>query len=1225
MRAFLSCSILILLAMHSFGDETFDKLLNAGKYKEAIEYADQKIPPASRNAAMWVKIAEANEKAGLIEKALASYMVSWRMNPNDYASLLGAARIYNKLKQYDNAVNMAKKALDQKFTGEASWEYARACIALKKPAEAKKALEKVIETDPANIVANRELGIIYYNDKQYKQAVPLLKKSYEKKATAEVAYQIGKCYLEIKKTDAAIEYLKKAIAKKATLYEAGLDLARAYYHEKNFSGAASEYSRIEGKVTLTAEDYFYHGKSLEEIDKKGAAVAAYRKAVGRYASSKKKEAIIARYKVGKEDLKKKRYSDALTQFKFIQSADPKALMITDIYFLLADAYLGAKQSAQAIKSLEKAIALDATNIEAYARLADLYTKNKMAEKAKATYEKMMSLSPNDPNVYLVLGQYNLKAKKYAEALDLFVKSNGLEKSASALEGIAQAASAMKQWDKARDAAESAVNMDGSRYTSRKILAEALVKEKSYKEAKVHLEVLVKKEPSKKKYWVDLAECYRATNDIENLAKADAKIIKLDKKNTTSRLRHAKYNQEKGNKNKAYSLYKELSLLRPKDPVVFNNLYKIALEKKDKPSAITYLKKYVALNQKDADAQKMLGDLLYEKKDLDGALVAYRKVIKIDPGIKGFYKRYADIVLAKGKQDEVIKALTGVINSGEADVGTYTTLGMIYMKKKQYTKAKEMYQQALMIEPQNTDALSALGECQAKLGDISGAVITYEQAVMMNPKAVEEYKDLGKLYLKQKKTEQAMKAFGKYLDKKPKDQEIAKKVGDYHFDKKEYKEAAKYLSIVSGKAGNDFNHQLRLCEAYYHSKNYKKTIEYCDKLIKRKPKPNTKQKLLKMKAEAYEETKQITKALLAYDEYCKMPGVRDADIAFKRAFLREEKNPDLAKKIYNDNITKYPTDSRNYLQLGLMYSKNKATLAKAAPMLEKAADRAGKDKKLWLQIAQIYGKLGKEDKELDAYRKYIEVDPQNLDANIRIGTILLEKGKITEGMVYLETANTFAPDNIDVIIPLSSGYLKTNRTKEAIELLKKAKSLKPDDVEVRRNLYKAYNKIGEKKMAMEEIKDLLTKKRDNRLLFLYAEMLLEEGKVKDAENAIEDIMATEPDNIEALMLLAKIQRSRKKYDEAIETYKEIIYIDATYAPALFERAETYMAQSKPQWAERFYDRALRADPSYGLAELGKAKIAKLRKDKTAYKEHLRKAKQLVPDNPRIKEECKKAGI
>jgi len=37
---------------------------------------------------------------------------------------------------------------------------------------------------------------------------------------------------------------------------------------------------------------------------------------------------------------------------------------------------------------------------------------------------MMSLSPNDPNVYLSLGQYNLKAKKCPEAFNSLKKALG---------------------------------------------------------------------------------------------------------------------------------------------------------------------------------------------------------------------------------------------------------------------------------------------------------------------------------------------------------------------------------------------------------------------------------------------------------------------------------------------------------------------------------------------------------------------------------------------------------------------------------------------------------------------------------------------------------------------------------------------------------------------------------------------------------------------------------
>ena len=1212
------------MVVSSFSDATFDNLVRSKKYKEALEYADEKIAPASRTADVWVKIAEVNEQLGLTEKALASYMVSWRMNPTDYASLLGAARIYNKLKQYDQATGMAKKALEQNFTGEASWEYARACIALKQPAEAKEALEKVMETDTANEVANRELGIIYYNDKEYAKAIPLLKKAYTKNPAGDVAFQIGKAYLEVKDHQSAIQYLKNAVEKKPSLYAAGLLLARCCFEVDNYGAAAAEYKRISGKASFVAADHFKKAVSLEKTNDGAAAITAYCSAVSEYGSSKDKEALLARHKVGKDHLAKKNYLSAITQFKFIADADAGGALIGNIYFLLADAYTGAENITKAIESLEKAISLDKTNIEAYARLADLYTKNKMGDKARKTYETMMSLRPDDPNVYLVLGQYNLKAKDYTKALDLFVKSNTLKKSASAAEGIALCAAALGQWDKARDAAESAVSKDGTLMESRNILYQALMKINGYKEAKVHLQVLVKNRSYDLKLWQDLATCCQKTGDTPGLAAADKKVAELDKKNVESRMRLARYSLSRDDQALAYKLFGELSVLTPGDASVFKNLYDIALAKKETNSAISFLRKYLALNPDDAECQRGLGDMLYVKKDLDGALAAYRKAIKIDPGIKGFYKRYAEIVIAKGQQAEVVKALTGVVSSGEADFGTYTTLGMIYQKNGSFTKAKEMYQKALMIEPQNTDALVALGSCQAKLDDVNGAVITYEQAVMMNPKAVEEYKMLGDLYTRQKKTDQAVKAYAKYLEGNLTDQVIAKKVGDYLYSEKDYKPAAKYLRLVKGEEAQSFYHQMKLAESYYRSEQYEEALKVFEELMKRNPKVSSRKTILEMMGDSYEKTKAPDKAVLMYDEYMKL-GARDADIAYKRAFLREKTQPAVATNIYQQNVSTYPQDYRNFLQLGLIYSRSKATLAKSAPMLEKAAAGAGKIPSVWLEIAKVYGKMGKSDQELRAYKKFVESDPQNVDVNIRIGTILLEKGSVSEGMIYLETANTLSSDNVELMRALAEGYTRTERLQEAIDLLGKVKQLKPDDVETRKQLFQLYSKTGQGKIAMKEIEELIELKHDNSYMLLYARVLMMDGEVKKAENAIEDIMATDPENIDALMLRASIECSRKKYADALETYKEISYIDTDYAPALCQRAEVYMLQSKPQWAQRFYERALRADPKHGMAEFGMAQLAKLRKDNSGYRAHLSKAKQLDPTNPKILAEAKKAGL
>jgi hypothetical protein len=66
-----------------YADPALEKLVAEGKFKEAIDYAEEKIPTSQRDAAAWVLIGRANEGLDMPEKALACYLVGWRMNADD--------------------------------------------------------------------------------------------------------------------------------------------------------------------------------------------------------------------------------------------------------------------------------------------------------------------------------------------------------------------------------------------------------------------------------------------------------------------------------------------------------------------------------------------------------------------------------------------------------------------------------------------------------------------------------------------------------------------------------------------------------------------------------------------------------------------------------------------------------------------------------------------------------------------------------------------------------------------------------------------------------------------------------------------------------------------------------------------------------------------------------------------------------------------------------------
>lgn len=1211
--------VLLILSFSGrlFSDQTFDNLIAAGKYKEALDYADDKIPNTDRDGSIWMKIARANEELGMTEKALACYLVSWRMNPNDYLSLLGAAKVYNKLNQPDNAINMAKKALDQKFTADASWEYAKACIALNRAVEAKAALEKVIQSDSTNAIANRELGNIYYNEKNWIQAIPLLKKTYRQNGDGQLAFKIGKAYVEAGVADSSLVYLKSAMEKGGSAGVA-LDLARAYFGQKNYKAAEATYDKV-SQSQLEASDYYKIAVSKEKNGSSGVE-KAYEAAVQSFGSSTSNDALVSREKAGRSQLKNNNYKGALENFQFIVKADEKGTVVHDIYFLLADALQGEGEMQKAIASLERAIALNSRNVEAYARLADLYQKNGMTDNAKRAFETLMSLSPNDPGVYLALGQYNIKAKKFTDALNQMEKADNLRHSAVSSEGIAVAAFNLNNFEKAKEAAKAAISLDPGVWDSRIVLAKISLKDKDYHAAQEQLEYIIAKEPFNASYLSDLAVCYEQTGQNDKLAEIDKKIVSTDRTNVESRERLAKFADNKNDLETALKYYGELTTLTPKSAEVFKRLYSLNVKKGNKAEAVVNLQKYCALSSGDAEAQRDLGDLLYDMKNLDGALQAYRTALKINPNIKGFYKRYAEIVIAKGQQDEVITALSKVVQNGEADIGTFTTLGLIYQKKKQYTNAIDMYQKALQKDPANFDALVALGSCQAASGDLNQAIISYEQAVMMNAQVTTELKDLGELYMKLGRNTEALATFQKYLEKIPGDAGVSALVGKDAFEKKDYANAAKYLAVASKKG--DEETIFMFGTASLNSGKYSDAINAFEKIRADKKSKISNRELLKSLAESFEKSGKNGEAAKVYSQYASIPGVKDPDASYKQAFLQEKTSPLFAEKTYELNMKLFPSDYRNYLRLGLMFSENKETLPKAVPLLKRVTGLADSVPTVWLELAQVYGKMKNENEELNAYRKYSENDPKNLEANKRIGTILMKKGEVTDALVYLEMANSLQPNDPDVMKVLAGGYVKTGRGTEAIELLLKAKDAKKDDPDIRYQIYQLYMQTGQKDKAQKEIKELVDMKHESKYLLLYADALISQGKLKEASDAVEDILATQAENIDALMMKAKVQRANKKYDDAIETYKEISFINPEHALSLYERAETHMLQSKIQWAETFYNRALKSDPTMGLAELGLAKVCKVRKDMAGYKTHLANAQKLSPDDVQINEEIQK---
>jgi len=1169
--------LIALAALTAFADDTFNRLIQSKKFSEAVEYADKKIPSESRTVDVWIKLGKANEEMGLPEKALASYLVGSRIDVKNDEALCGVARVYNAMGRPDNALTYGKKAMDLNPGGPGCWEYAKACISLKKTALAKDALEKTVAYDPSNAVAGKGLAEIYWKEKDYEKAIPLLKSAYAANPNAQDAYRIGKSLLEASKYDSAMYFLKDAVSKNPSLADAQLDLARVYYQKSKFLASANEYEKIAAKTPLTAMDQYYRAVCNEKTGNPDGALKAYISAANAFGGTKSPEAIVAHHKAGMAELDKKNYEAALTHFRYVAAADSEENQVPEINFLLADAYSGSGNLPKAIASLEKALVKDKNNVEAYARLADLYQKNNMPDKAKQIFEKCITLKPNDPKLYLTLGEYNLKSKKYRDALTYFEKSYLIEKSGPTAAGIAGAAMALGNMQKAQDAAESAVRLNASLIEPRFVLYKCYMKSKSYKEAKEQLSYILDKKPNDLEYWKGLAECCIQLKDPARCADADKKIIELDKNNVESRLRLGAFYLSERDDNKALGVFKELAVLTPNNPDVFKNLYTITNNSGDKTAALAYLRKYCALRPGDVSSQKYLGTLYYDMKNYDIALDAFRKAVKADPSVKGIYKQYAGIVLSKGLTDEIKTVLAGAVAAGEADAAMYTSFAAHYQKVGAWERAIAMYQKASELDPRNVKLLFELAHCHEKVGHTDDAILWYGQALALNPSATDDFRTLGNLYLKKNKKADAVAAFKKYLDAGKSDVIASKQVAEYAYSQKNYEEAGRYFAMVTGEEAQKADFLFHYGQTCYALQNFKKALDALNRVAVLTPQNPEVFKLLYSIAIQDSLQKNAAAGYLA-----KYVALKPSDAVSQRSLgdmLYDRKDFDGALRAYRATLSLDPSAKGLYKRFYELAAKRGSPADKELA-LSGAVTSGEADAAMCGQLGSVFEKKGLYDKAMTYYSRALQMDPNNATALSSMARCQMKTGKIEDAIITYQQVVALNPNTDEEYKILGQLYQSRNKPDLAIEEYKKYLTKKPGDADiavlVAENAFK--NKDNEEAMkycaAVEKEKG-----QDVTFLFLYGRVSFYTNNFKKTIELFERLRTMEKNgrkikNLDDATLLHMLGEAYEKvFDNAnaVAVYAEYNRIPTVKDPDCAFRMAGMEETISPLGAARMYER------------------------------------------------------
>lgn len=232
----------------------------------------------------------------------------------------------------------------------------------------------------------------------------------------------------------------------------------------------------------------------------------------------------------------------------------------------------------------------------------------------------------------------------------------------------------------------------------------------------------------------------------------------------------------------------------------------------------------------------------------------------------------------------------------------------------------------------------------------------------------------------------------------------------------------------------------------------------------------------------------------------------------------------------------PNSEEAITTLALLYSEEGDT-AHALQVLS-SVPATGRSAKLYSALGTTYEQRKDYKNAIEAYKKAIQLDRDNLDAIRGLAENLLNDGQMDAALDQYKVIVDANPEDAQTYLRIAEIYRKQEKYDLALESLKKAETMVPDSMEVPYNVALVYQAQGRSDEAAKILQDLLKKTekpdtnysqsdRSNRAVFI--ERL---GRIyRDQSNysaAVETFRK---------MLTLGDESAESGYQEIIDTYRE----------------------------------------------------------------------------------------
>jgi predicted Zn finger-like uncharacterized protein len=219
---------------------------------------------------------------------------------------------------------------------------------------------------------------------------------------------------------------------------------------------------------------------------------------------------------------------------------------------------------------------------------------------------------------------------------------------------------------------------------------------------------------------------------------------------------------------------------------------------------------------------------------------------------------------------------------------------------------------------------------------------------------------------------------------------------------------------------------------------------------------------------------------------------------------------------------------------------------------------------------------------------LKLNSRNVLALVGQGELLLADQRATEALARFDTALGADPTDIDAIVGDASANMTLDKLTEAKKMLADARAKAPKSMRLALAAGKVEAALGNKAVAETTLKEAITLNETGDPLaiqpyLVLAELLAGEGKVDEAQKALDDARAKLPDSLEMQRALGDVAAAQGHFDQAVTHYQAAMAKDPKDLRTHYRYAITLRKMGKGDEASAELDQVAAGDKDYpGLA-------------------------------------------